>query len=74
MTPKHWILTLAGITEYGTEAAADFVTKEDSLNELLTRLGVRDGSAVPPFEALLYTRITGGVPIEHRLVLVHKPK
>ncbi|HUB77934.1 MAG TPA: hypothetical protein VMB03_04010 [Bryobacteraceae bacterium] len=74
LNPGHWVLTLAGITEYGTEAAADFVTREESIKDLLAKLGVRDGSPVPAFEALLYTRVTGGVPIGQRLTLVHRPK
>jgi hypothetical protein len=71
VNPSHRTLALAGITEYGTQAAAEFVTREDSVRILLARLNVKPGGAVPMFEALLRTTVRGGVPIESELVAVH---
>jgi hypothetical protein len=71
VNPSHRTLALAGITEYGTQAAAEFVTREDSVRILLARLNVRPGGVIPMFEALLRTTIRGGVPIESELVAVH---
>ena len=68
---SHRVLALAGITEYGTQAAAEFVTREDSVRILLARLNVRPGGSLPMFEALLRTTIRGGVPIESELVAIH---
>ncbi len=72
--PSHRALVLAGTTTYGTQAAAEFVCREDSLAELLARLGVKRGMPVPSFEALLQVRITGGVAIESRLTAVRIDK
>ncbi len=66
------ILALAGITEFGTEGAAEFVSREDLVSTLLAKLGTRPGQPVPWFEALLRIRIQGGVPVEYEPVLVHK--
>jgi hypothetical protein len=67
-------LALAGITEYGTQAAAEFVTREQYIGALLAKLHVQSGGPVPWFEALLRTTITGGVPTQIDLVLVHQPQ
>jgi hypothetical protein len=72
--PGHRTLVLAGITEFGTQAAAEFVTHEQYLGELLSKLHVQRGAPIPLFEALLRTTITGGVPTQMELVLVHPSK
>jgi hypothetical protein len=71
VNPSHRTLAVAGITEYGTQAAAEFVTREDSVRILLARLNVKPGGSLPMFEALLRTTIRGGVPIESELLAVH---
>ena len=71
VNPSHRTLAVAGITEFGTQAAAEFVTREDSVRLLLTRLNVKAGGDLPMFEALLRTTIRGGVPIESELIAVH---
>jgi hypothetical protein len=67
-------LALAGITEYGTQAAAEFVTREQYTSALLARLHVPTVGPVPWFEALLRTTITGGVPTQIDLISVHQPQ
>ena len=69
---SHQVLALAGITEFGTEGAAEFVSREDSVSELLSKLNVTPGQAVPWFEALLRVKLEGGVPVQYEIVLVHK--
>jgi len=71
VNPGHQTLALAGITEYGTEAAAEFVTREETARILLARLNVKPNGNIPMFEALLRTTIRGGVPIESELLSVH---
>jgi len=71
LSPDHYIMVLAGITEFGTQGAADFVTREDCAGELLSRLAWKPGKAVPWFEALLRIQIEGGVPIQSKIILVH---
>ena len=71
VNPGHQTLALAGITEYGTEAAAEFVTRDDTARILLARLNVKPNGNIPMFEAILRTTIRGGVPIESELLSVH---
>jgi hypothetical protein len=70
-THDHRIMILAGISEYGTEGAAEFVTRETSVKDLLARLHIRPNQVMLPFEALLRIRIEGGVPVESEVVSVH---
>ena len=68
--PSRRAMILAGTTTYGTQAAAEFVCREDSVAELLAKLGLHRGASVPSFEALLQVRITGGVALQSQLVAV----
>jgi hypothetical protein len=72
LDPARAMLILAGTTTVGTQAAAEYVCREDSLAELLQRLGVSKPSDLKPFEALLRTKITHGVPVTTELVAVRK--
>ena len=68
----HSMLILAGTTTMGTQAAAEYVCREDSLTELLRRLGVSKAGELKPFEALLRVKVTHGVPVITDLVAVRK--
>lgn len=70
LDPAHSMLILAGTTTVGTQAAAEYVCREDSLTELLQRLGVSKTGEIQPFEALLHVRVTHGVPVTSDLVSV----
>ncbi len=70
LDPSHSVLILAGTTTFGTEAAVEFVTRPDSLRELLSRLAVNNPEQLKPFEALLHIKIARGVPVETTLVAV----
>jgi hypothetical protein len=73
LSGRHPILILAGITEFGTQGAAEFVTSNDRVDELLSRLNVPSRSAtVPSFEALLEVRVEGGVPVQTSIQALHK--
>jgi len=61
----RWLLTLAGTSTWGTQAAAEFVCHEDTVRSLLEKAGRGR------FEALVHTRVLDGVPSETELVLVH---
>ena len=71
VNPGHRTLALAGITEYGTEAAAEFVTRDETARIILSKLNVKPNGPIPMFEAVLRTTIRGGVPIESELLNVH---
>jgi hypothetical protein len=72
LDPAHSMLILAGTTTMGTQAAAEYVCREDSLTELLQRLGVSKAGGIAPFEALLRVKVTHGVPVLIDLVAVRK--
>jgi hypothetical protein len=72
LDPAHSMLILAGTTTVGTQAAAEYVCREDSLTELLRRLGVSKAGEIKPFEALLHVKVTHGVPVITDIVAVRQ--
>jgi hypothetical protein len=70
LDPSRSILILAGDTTFGTQAAVEYVCREDSIKELLQRLKVSKPSELKPFEALLHVKIAHGVPVMTDLVSV----
>ena len=72
MNPAHWVLILAGTTTIGTEGAAEYVCRLESLEQLLLRLSVSDSGEMKPFEAVLRVKIARGVPIGSELVALRK--
>ncbi len=70
--PARSVLILAGTTTFGTQAAAEYVCRQDSLAELLRRLGVSKPSDLKPFEALLHVKVAHGVPVITDLVAVRR--
>lgn len=72
LDPARSILILAGNSTFGTQGAVEYVCREDSLKELLQRLGVAKASDLKPFEALLHVKIAHGVPVMTDLVAVRR--
>ncbi len=70
--PARSVLILAGTTTFGTQAAAEYVCREDSLAQLLRRLGISKAEDMKPFEALLRVKVTHGVPVIADLVAVRE--
>jgi hypothetical protein len=70
--PTRLVLILAGTTTFGTQAAAEYVCRQDSLIELLRRLGVSKTEDMKPFEALVHVKVAHGVPVITDLVAVRK--
>ena len=70
LDPSRSILILAGNSTFGTQAAVEYVCREDSIKELLQRLRVSKASDLKPFEALLHVKIAHGVPVMTDLVSV----
>ena len=66
------VLILAGTTTLGTQSAVEFVTSEESLQTLLSKLGVTKPEELKPFEALLRVKIARGVPVGSELISVRK--
>jgi hypothetical protein len=66
------VLIIAGTTTFGTQGAVEYLCRQESLEELLSRLDVHKADQLRPFEALLRIRISHGVPVEITLVAVNK--
>jgi hypothetical protein len=72
MGPTDWVLILAGATTIGTQAAAEYVAHEDSLQQLLSRLNVAPNGELKPFEVVLRVKVARGVPVESEIVALRK--
>jgi hypothetical protein len=68
------VMILAGTTTFGTQAAVEFVSRQSSVQALLTRLSVSKPGEMVPFEALLRVKVVRGVPVEEDLLAVRKRK
>jgi hypothetical protein len=68
INPQNTELILAGTTTIGTQAAVEFVTRENYLNDLLVRMKVGSPEQLKPFEALIHVKVTKGVPVESSVV------
>jgi hypothetical protein len=71
MNPNRHVLILAGITTFGTQAAVEFVCRAQRLEELIAKIDPSGRRRVPPFEALLSVKVSGGVPVQSKLVSWH---
>jgi hypothetical protein len=70
MQAEKRILVFSGLTTFGTQAAVEFVCRPDTAADLLRQVSGPRGE-VHPFEALIETTVTGGVPVQAHLVTVH---
>lgn len=68
LTNTGHVLLIAGTSMEGTEAAADFCLRADSVSELQGALHLASGDRMPSFEALLMTSSKGGTGISARVV------
>ena len=76
LSSQHHLLILAGTNTYGCQAAAEFLTRADLLEDLRSRLAVSRSDHLPYFEALIKVTINGGVPVQPQIVKarVHTPQ
>ncbi len=72
LRPEQRILVLAGTNTYGVQAAAEFICRSDLVGDLLSRLNLNRGERVPDFEALMYVKVSSGVPVSSHLVSARK--
>jgi hypothetical protein len=72
LNPEHFVLIMAGITTFGTQSAAEYLSRPESIKALMGRLGTAQNDKFQPFEALLHVRVTRGVPLEAELVALRK--
>ena len=72
LAPERAVLILAGTTTFGTQAAAEFVSHQNSVEDILARLTGSKAGAVSPFEAVIHVKVARGVPVESELVALRK--
>ena len=66
-----WVMILAGTTTIGTQAAVEYVCRERDVKELLSKIGTTKAGGIPPFEAVIRVKVTGGVPVTTQLAALH---
>jgi hypothetical protein len=64
------ILVFSGLTTFGTQAAVDFVCRQETAADLVRQISGPKGE-IRPFEAVIETTVTGGVPVQAHLITVH---
>jgi len=72
LAPSRSVLILAGTTTFGTQAAAEYVSRLNSVEDLLTRVTGSKTGELEPFEAVIHIKVARGVPVEAELVAVRK--
>jgi hypothetical protein len=72
LNPARSVLILAGTTTLGTQAAVEYVCRQNFVEQLLLRLSVAPTGEVEPFEAVLHVKVTRGVPMESEIVALRK--
>ena len=70
INPEHCELILAGTTTIGTQAAVEYVTRENYVRELLKKMNVTQPSELKPFEAVIQVKVARGVPVESSIVAI----
>jgi hypothetical protein len=68
----HYALILAGITTLGGQAAADYVTSEQSMAALQQMRGAAPGQKPPFLQALLEVQVRDGVPLPAKCLMVRE--
>jgi hypothetical protein len=69
-TGQHWVMTLAGVTTMGTQAAVEYVCSGTGVEQLL-KSARSAGGEILPFEAVIRVDVSRGVPVSSELVAVH---
>jgi hypothetical protein len=72
---RHRLMILAGITTFGTQAAAEYVTKPEHIKDLITHLDTSQSGDSPKlplfYQVLIKVKVNGGVPVQISYVTHH---
>ncbi|HZS05128.1 MAG TPA: hypothetical protein VFD58_09865 [Blastocatellia bacterium] len=75
LSGKNRLLILAGITTYGTQAAAEYVSRPEYIRELIAHLNTAPPGQPPKlpddYQILIRVKVNGGVPIQVSYVSHH---
>jgi len=66
---SRWTLVLAGLTSYGTQAAAEMVCRDRLVAQLLANLGGAGGTPPKFFESLIRVKVSGGAPVQSEVLI-----
>ncbi len=73
--PNRHLLILAGITTFGTQACAEYISKPESIKELIKHLNLSTDPARPrlpdSYQVLLEVTIEGSIPVRTSYVTHH---
>ncbi len=73
--PNRHLLILAGITTFGTQACAEYISKPESIKELIKRLNLSTDPTRPrlpdSYQVLLEVKIEGSIPVRTSYVTHH---
>jgi hypothetical protein len=71
----HRLMILGGITTYGTQAAAEYVSKPEHIKELISHLNVSSNPDTPKlpayYQIVIKVKVNGGVPVQIAYVTHH---
>jgi hypothetical protein len=72
LNPARWVMLLAGITTIGTQAAVEYVSRPNTVDDLLKRIGGPVAGKIAPFESVVRVKVTQGVPVQTDIVALHR--
>lgn len=65
-----WMMVLSGLTTFGTQAAAEYVCRNETVDALV-HAAVQPDRKLRPFEAVLEVSINHDIPLQTRLLSIH---
>lgn len=75
LEPQRRLVILAGVTTFGTQAAAEYVTKPEYVRDLVEHLNLSppgEAPRLPPYyEIVVKVKVNGGVPLQISYVTHH---
>jgi hypothetical protein len=75
LNENYRLLILAGITTFGTQAAAEYVTNPEYVKDLISHLSTSSADGVQKlpsyFQILIKVKVNGGVPVQMSYVTHH---
>jgi hypothetical protein len=71
LNPTRWVMLLAGVTTLGTQAAVEYVSRPNTVENLVNRMGRPPAGKIVPFECLVHVKVTQGVPVQSDIVALH---
>ncbi len=68
LNPSRWVMLLAGLTTIGTQAAVEYVSRPNTVEDLVKRIGGPASGKITPFECVVRVKVTQGVPVQAEVV------